>query len=73
MSVLQVILFLGLALVTFTTANPLPKLTTRAPPETGGPHRRGVAYNEANYVKYFDIGGSQVTWVCTTALLEAAY
>ena len=54
----MVITFLDLVMT-----NPLPKLINRALPETAGPHRRGIAYNEAKFVKYFDISGSQITWL----------
>lgn len=54
--------FLIISLLDFAMTNPLPKLVNRAPPETAGPHRRGIAYNEAKFVKYFDVDGSQVTW-----------
>ncbi|KAF9698854.1 hypothetical protein EKO04_003294 [Ascochyta lentis] len=62
MTLLHVLLFMSLALFNFTAASPVLKLTTRAPPETAGPHRRGAPYNEAKYIKYFDVGGSKVTW-----------
>lgn len=66
---LRVLFFLSLAFSNTAVASPLSKLATHAPPEIGGSHRRGVAYNEAKFVKYFDVDGSQVTWVCLEALI----
>ncbi|KAF3031850.1 hypothetical protein E8E12_003067 [Didymella heteroderae] len=62
MSPFQVLPFVSLALFTFVGANSLPKVTLSGPPETPGPNRRGVAYNDADYLKYFSVPGSHVTW-----------
>lgn len=43
-------------------ATTLVQSTIAAPLETPGHERRGIAYNDANLVKYFDIAGSHVTW-----------
>ncbi|KAH6620564.1 hypothetical protein C7974DRAFT_458839 [Boeremia exigua] len=51
-----------LALLICVSATPLSQLSARAPPETGGPSRRGVSYNDAKYVAMFNQYGSHVTW-----------
>ncbi|KAJ4983387.1 hypothetical protein SVAN01_11122 [Stagonosporopsis vannaccii] len=62
MSLFHVILLVGLAVLNFGSASPVTKLITRAPPETAPGNRRGVAYNDIRFVKYFDIYGSHVSW-----------
>lgn len=56
---LQVIVSSFLLTTSIATATPLKNLTAR---EVAGPERRGVAYNNPNFVKYFDVSGSHVTW-----------
>ncbi|KZM23430.1 uncharacterized protein EKO05_0003966 [Ascochyta rabiei] len=62
MSFFRVLLFVSLALFNFTAATSRPIAIARPPLETGSVHRRGVPYNEVKYIKYFDVGGSRVTW-----------
>ncbi|KAJ4383782.1 hypothetical protein N0V86_000625 [Didymella sp. IMI 355093] len=62
MSPFQTLLLVSLALLNFAVGSRLPKIFARAPPETPGRNRRGVAYNDAGYLKYFSVPGSHVTW-----------
>lgn len=54
--------FLSILLAILTTSTPVPSLNIRTPRELAGPDRRGVAFNNPKFVKYFDIAGSHVTW-----------
>jgi hypothetical protein len=56
---LRVIVSSFLMVTSITTATPLKSLAAR---EDAGPQRRGVAYNDPSFVKYFDQYGSHVTW-----------
>jgi hypothetical protein len=56
---LRVIVSSFLLSTSIVTATPITSLAAR---EDAGPSRRGVAYNDPNFVKYFNQYGSHVTW-----------
>ncbi|KAJ8110474.1 hypothetical protein OPT61_g6693 [Boeremia exigua] len=58
----QVSFLVILMLLKLSSAHTIPKIVGRAPRETAGSSRRGVAYNDVKFVKYFDLPGSRVTW-----------
>lgn len=72
MSLTQFILFVAVAVLHLASATPFTKLTTRAPSETAGSNRRGVAYNNISFVKFFDIYGSHVSWYFSPPLTSKA-
>lgn len=63
------LLVLSMLLITLITATPLSSLNSRAPGEVAGSQRRGIAFNDPKYVKYFDHPGSRVTWYAVTQTL----
>jgi hypothetical protein len=54
---------MAISFVLLASASPLANLTKRSPPEQADPgHRRGIAYNDPNLVKYFDVKDAQLGW-----------
>jgi hypothetical protein len=60
---LPAIIFLLLSLfLNLTTAFPLSNQTIFTPPQLAGPHRRGIAYNNPNFVQLFNTPNNLASW-----------